>query len=223
MAFNLMEERQRQYIESRTRMLAAISHDLRTPITSLRLRVEMIDDAELRIAMTRTLEDMGRKVEETLRFSRDDSVDVASEDVDLAELAKGIADDLNKFGHRVHWSGPAHMNYRCRPLSIKRALGNLVDNAVRHGSEVQIRGQSTDARDEIVIEVSDNGPGIDPNLFERAFEPFARLDASRSRQTGGVGLGLSIARSCIQAHGGRLQLANRPEGGLVASIILPAC
>lgn len=222
-AFNLMEERQKRYVEDRTRMLAAISHDLRTPITSLRIRAEMVEDTVLRLAMTRTLEDMASMVEETLRFSRDESVDVSSEEADLAKIAMGIVEELSKLGHRVHWSGPQHLSYRCRPLSIKRALGNLVDNAVRYGSAVEIHAQSTSPYDEIVIQVCDNGPGIDPALFERAFEPFERLDPARSEQKGGVGLGLSIARSCVQAHGGRLQLANHPEGGLIASIILPTC
>jgi len=221
MAFNLMEERQNRFLEDRTRMLAAISHDLRSPITSLRLRAEMIDDAALRTVMTNTLEDMSLMVEETLRFARDDTVDQVIEEVDVARLAREIVADFSELGHRISWNGPHGIFYRCRPLSIRRAITNLVDNATRYGSEVEIRGHGTNSKGEVIIEVSDNGPGIDPALFERAFEPFARLDPSRNRETGGAGLGLSIARSCIEAHGGRLELANRPEGGLVARITLP--
>jgi signal transduction histidine kinase len=220
-AFNLMEERQRRFVEDRTRMLAAISHDLRTPITSLRLRVEMIDDVDLRMAMTRTLENMRLMVEETLRFSREDSVDEAAREVDLAELAQEVAAEITELGHPVAWSGPETMLYRCRPLAIRRALTNLLDNAVRHGTEVSINMCVSDTSNEVVIEVRDNGPGIEPALIARAFEPFVRLDSARNQATGRSGLGLSIVRSCIQAHGGWLQLINRPEGGLVGHVVLP--
>lgn len=220
-AFNLMEERQRRFVEDRTRMLAAISHDLRTPITSLRLRAEMIDDADLRMAMTRTLEDMSLMVEETLRFARDDSIDETAREVDLAELAQEVAAEMTELGYPVAWDGPGTMLYRCRPLAIRRALTNLLDNAVRHGTEVSINMCVPDTSNEVVIEVRDNGPGIEPALIARAFEPFVRLDSARNQATGGSGLGLSIARSCIQAHGGWLQLTNRPEGGLIGRIVLP--
>jgi signal transduction histidine kinase len=171
--------------------------------------------------MTRTLDDMRLMVEETLRFSRDDSVDEAAREVDLAELAQEVAAEITELGHPVAWSGPETMLYRCRPLAIRRALTNLLDNAVRHGTEVSINMCVSDTSNEVVIEVRDNGPGIEPALIARAFEPFVRLDSARNQAAGRSGLGLSIARSCIQAHGGWLQLINRPEGGLVGHVVLP--
>jgi signal transduction histidine kinase len=221
-AFNIMEERLTRFVDDRTRMLAAISHDFRTPITSLRLRAELIDEPALRAAMARTLDDMSVMVEETLRFSRDDSVNEDTQETDLVALVREVIEDQAALEHDVAWSGPGRLPYRCRPLSIKRALTNLVDNAVRYGRHISIRVTPGSPGADIRIEVDDDGPGIDTALLERAFEPFARLDPARNQETGGVGLGLTIARSCIEAHGGRLMLANRPEGGLTATIVLPA-
>lgn len=218
-AFNLMAERQKRFVGDRTRMLAAISHDLRTPITSLRLRVEMLDDPAQRAAMVRTLDTMRQMVEETLRFAAADSIDETACEADLAAIAREVATDASRPGAAVHYEGPARLPCRCRPLGIRRALANLVDNAARHGSTVAIRGRIDG--DGIAIEVCDNGPGIAPALLEHVFEPFTRLEPARNVESGGVGLGLAIARSCVEAHGGSLRLANRPEGGLAAIVRLP--
>lgn len=220
-AFNIMQERLRRFIEDRTRMLAAISHDFRTPLTSLRLRTELIDDPELRAAMRRSLDDMSVMAEETLRFSRDDSVNEDTQETDLAALLREVVDDQAVLQHRIALQAPASLPYRCRPLAIKRAITNLVDNAVRYGEHVRI-DLRRDEQGQIVIALRDDGPGIPPEQIADAFEPFVRLDPARNRDNGGTGLGLTIARSCVEAHGGSLTLANHAEGGLAATIVLPA-
>lgn len=227
--FNLMAERQQRFVEDRTRMLAAISHDLRTPITSLRLRTEMIEDEELRTAMRRTLETMGQMVEQTLHFTADDCRNEGASEVDLAQLMRELAGEMARPGVHVRYAGPESLLYRCRPLALRRALGNLAENAARHGTEVTLRARGADGNPgaDVVLTVIDNGPGIPEQELERVFQPFARLDTARCRDprarqaNGGVGLGLSIARSCVEAHGGTLRLANG-ETGLIATIALPA-
>jgi signal transduction histidine kinase len=228
--FNLMAERQQRFVEDRTRMLAAISHDLRTPITSLRLRTELIDDDQLRDAMRRTLETMGQMVEQTLRFAADDCIGEPAVDADLAQLLRELAAELARPGIRIRYAGPASLPYRCRPIALRRALGNLAENAIRHGTEVTLCASAAEGNgSDIVLAIIDNGPGIPADQLERVFEPFARLDPARCRDAGdgasapntGVGLGLSIARSCIEAHGGTLHLSNNPTPGLTATITLP--
>lgn len=232
-AFNTMAERQRRFVEDRTRMLAAISHDLRTPITSLRVRVELIDDPELRAAMIRTLETMGLMVEQTLRFAADDCVGEPSQDVDLAALMRELAAELARPGKRIRYAGPDRLPYRCRPLALRRAVGNLAENAIRHGTEITLCASAPreNSDSDVILAIIDNGPGIPAGELERVFEPFARLDGARCRDTAGdnghgsaggsgVGLGLSIARSCVEAHGGTLTLTNNTPG-LTATIALP--
>jgi len=231
-AFNTMAERQQRFVDDRTRMLAAISHDLRTPITSLRVRVELIDDPELRAAMVRTLETMGLMVEQTLRFAAEDCIGEPSQDGDLALMMRDLAGGLARPGVQVRYAGPDTLTYRCRPVALRRALGNLVENAARHGTGVVLSASPGDhaAGHDLVLAVIDNGPGIPDAELDRVFEPFARLDSARCRDTGstggaggsGVGLGLSIARSCVEAHGGTLTLTNGAQGGLTATISLPA-
>lgn len=233
-AFNTMAERQQRFNEDRTRMLAAISHDLRTPITSLRVRVELIDDPELRAAMIRTLETMGLMVEQTLRFAAEDCIGEPSQDIDLAALMRDLAAELARPATTIRYAGPATLPYRCRPVALRRALGNLAENAIRHGTEVTLSASESGENGEnsdMILTVTDNGPGIPEEDLDRVFEPFARLDPARCRDTAGdhghgsaggsgVGLGLSIARSCIEAHGGTLTLSNTPSG-LTATITLP--
>lgn len=218
-AFNTLQARLGRFVEDRTLMLAAISHDLRTPITSLRIRAELVDDADLREAMTHTLNEMGAMVDETLRFARDESAHEATVEVDLATLVAETAAVQRELGRSIFHPPLPVCRYRCRPLALKRALGNLLENAAKYG-RVWVtlhRGEGM-----VRIEVADEGPGIDPAAFERAFRPFARLDAARSQRPGdGVGLGLASARTCVQAHGGEIVLRNRPEGGLSATMLLP--
>lgn len=221
-AFNDMQQSLVRFVNGRTQMIAAIGHDLRTPLTSLRIRAELIDDDELRQAMVQTLEDMNVMVEETLRFARDDAHQEPTQDVPLDELVRDVVDGQVIQGRNVKWLNQldAGMFYRCRPVNLKRALNNIIDNAARHG-DVCVSVLADSVRRTLRIEVDDDGPGIDPAQLERVFEPFARLDAARSADTGGLGLGLAIARSSIRAHGGDVTLHNRHEGGLRAVIELP--
>ncbi|MCG5261782.1 HAMP domain-containing protein [Cupriavidus gilardii] len=221
-AFNDMQESLTRFVNGRTQMFAAIGHDLRTPLTSLRIRAELIDDDELRDAMVKTLDDMSVMVEGALQFARDDALQEPTQDVRLDELIQEIVDQQTIQGRVVRCASrpDPEMFYRCRPVHLKRGLGNIIDNAARYG-QVGIRVVTDKVRNTLRIEVEDEGPGIDPDHLERVFEPFTRLDSARSSDTGGLGLGLAIARSCIRAHGGDVTLENRSEGGLRAVIELP--
>lgn len=217
-AFNLMQDKLTRFIDHRTQLLAAVSHDFRTPITALRLRAELVDDAEQRAAMVRTLDEMRVMVEQTLDFARDDAASEPTRAVDLRELLQQVVQEQRALGHDVALEDGPALPYRARPVSLKRAVANLVDNAVRHGRQARL---GLAAAGGVRITVDDAGPGLDPGLLEQVFEPFFQLDPARNHQGGGVGLGLSIARSCVRAHGGEVALANRPEGGLRATVSLP--
>ncbi|MCC6981960.1 MAG: HAMP domain-containing protein [Bauldia sp.] len=219
-AFNEMQNRLGRFVADRTQMLAAIGHDLRTPITSLRLRAELIEDEEMRGKIVGTLEEMQSMVEATLEFAREDSRSEESRMVDLASLLSSLADDHADMGRSVTFADAERLPYLCRPTALRRAIDNLVVNAVEHGGSARIALRSDSGGP--VITVDDDGPGIPAERLEEVFKPFVRLEASRSRETGGVGLGLSIARSILLAHGGELALSNRPEGGLRAEVRLPA-
>lgn len=221
-AFNDMQESLIRFVNGRTQMLAAMGHDLRTPLTSLRIRAELIDDDELRAAMIATLDEMGSMVEETLRFARDDAYQEPTRDEPVDALLQAVVDEQCAKGHAVRRTRTlaAGQRLRCRPVHLKRALHNLIDNAARHG-EVRVASLIDGARQTLRIEVEDDGPGIPEAQLEQVFEPFTRLDAARSAHTGGVGLGLAIARSCVRAHGGDIVLHNRAEGGLRAVIEIP--
>ncbi|RYF77088.1 MAG: HAMP domain-containing protein [Comamonadaceae bacterium] len=222
-AFNLMQDKLRRFVDDRTQMLAAISHDFRTPITSLRLRAELVDDPLQRAAMVRTLDDMRVMVEQTLSFTQDEGTREATQDIDLQALLLELQATRQTLGQPVTLApAPAEApRYRGQPVSLKRALRNLVDNAVRHGGSAHIT-LTQQAPSGWRIAVDDAGPGLPEDMLERVFVPFVQLGAARNReQGGGVGLGLAIARSCARAHGGDVTLANRPEGGLRATISLP--
>jgi signal transduction histidine kinase len=220
-AFNAMQDRITRFVQDRTQLLAAVSHDLRTPITALKLRAEMVDDAALRTAMVRTLDEMGEMVEATLGFAREESQQEPTRMLELVALVDAIADERQSLGHDVTAHGtPVRLPYRCRPASLRRALNNLVDNAVRYAGHARIRLETAPAS--VLISVEDDGPGVPEAMLETLFEPFTRLEASRSSETGGVGLGLAIVRSSVRAHGGEVRLQNRPEGGLRAVVRLPA-
>lgn len=218
-AFNDMQERLKRLISDRRQMLAAVSHDLRTPITLLRLRTEFVENETEREKMLATLTEMEEMVESILRFVRDDADHEEVQSVDLVALINAICDDISDIGGRADFEGPDRLIYRCRPNSLKRALSNLVDNAVKFGGSALVRLNKAGANIEVVIE--DNGPGIADSELEAIFDPFYRIESSRSRDTGGVGLGLSVARSIVDAHGGHILIANRPEGGLHVNVELP--
>ena len=218
-AFNRMQERLRRLIESRTRMLAALSHDLRTPLTLLRLRTEEVAAADEREKMLATIAEMDEMIGTTLAFARDEVRAEPRRRVDVAALLASVADDMADAGLPVTMRPAPSLSYDCQPGALKRAITNLLDNAVKYGKRAE--ASITAASKAIEIIVDDDGPGIPDAELARVFQPFYRVEASRSRDTGGTGLGLAIAQSIVQAHGGELTLANRPGGGLRACIRLP--
>ena len=218
-AFNAMQERLNRYLDSRTRVLAAMSHDLRTPITRLRLRVESIEDEALRTRCIEDLDEMTRMVRGALSVFRGLNDEEPSVPVDIDALLDELQRRYAEISATVAIEGRAAAPFTGKPLALKRCLGNLVDNALQYGERATIA--VTDSAEELRIRVLDDGPGIPAAELERVFEPFYRLESSRNRSTGGTGLGLSIARDVAQAHGGSLTLANRSDGGLEARLVLP--
>ncbi|GBD42727.1 Osmolarity sensor protein EnvZ [bacterium HR40] len=218
-AFAVMRERLRRFVDDRTRMLAAIGHDLRTPLTSLRLRAEFVEDEETRQKIVETLDEMQRMVEAALTFLREEAANEPVREVDLRALAESVVGDFADLGGDVTLADSPPVVLRCRPDAVRRALRNLVENALRYGQRGRLAVEAT--AEEVRIAVDDDGPGIPPEMLERVFEPFVRVEASRSRETGGFGLGLAIARTIARSHGGDVRLSNRPEGGLRAELILP--
>lgn len=218
-AFNTMSLRLRRFIEGRTQMLGAISHDLRTPITGLRLRAELVDDDENRERMLAIIDELHHLTEATLALAREDSILERTDRVDIAALIESVCDDLHDVGMDVSCTVERGISTTCRPFSLRRAIRNLAENGVKYGKRTRINLQALDKH--LVITVDDDGPGIPEDQLEKALLPFVRLETSRSRETGGAGLGLAITRSIILNHGGDLKLANRPQGGLRATITLP--
>lgn len=219
-AFNEMQERLNRFVRDRTHMLAAISHDLRTPITSLRLRAELVEDAETRDRMIETVDEMSRMVEATLDFIRAEGRGEETREVDLNALVESLVDDLAEIDERVAVAQAPRLVVRCRPLAMRRALRNVIENAVHYGGGAAVRLEHDGKEARIIVE--DDGPGIPEAEVEKMFEPFVRAETSRSRATGGIGLGLAIARTILRGHGGDVTLANRPAGGLRATLSLPA-
>jgi len=218
-AFNTMQQRLATFIRDRTRILAAMSHDLKTPITRLRLRAELLDQPELRAKFAKDLEEMESMVSATLEFMRGVENREAAQPLDVTALLESLQADARELDGQVKIEGRALSPYHGHPQALKRCLRNLIDNAVRYGKSATIRVE--DAPAALKISVRDEGPGIPESELERVFEPFHRLEASRSRDTGGTGLGLGIARNIARAHGGDLVLRNVPPGGLEAVLTLP--
>ena len=219
-AFNLMRARLDRYVRDRTAMLAAVSHDLRTPITSLRLHAEFVEDAETKAKILAALDEMQRMTGDALAFIREDMQREETRTVDLHALVDSVAADLAELGHEIAVADSGRVLAACRPAALRRALRNLLENAAAYGDRAAVRIERDDAGLRVVVE--DEGPGIPEEEIERVFEPFVRLEASRSRDTGGSGLGLAIARGVVRGHGGDIVLANRAEGGLRATVALPA-
>jgi hypothetical protein len=222
-AFNTMADRIGRFVADRTAMLAAIGHDLRTPITRLRLRAEFIEDEATRAKMLADLDEMERMIAGTLTFARDEAAAEKMTRLDLAALLRTVADEANDVaGEEVVTLGPvAPLTVEARPLALKRALANLVGNAVAYAGGCVIR-LSGPEKGFASIAVEDDGPGIPEGEQERVFQPFHRLEPSRNRETGGTGLGLTIARGILRGHGGDVTLANRSPQGLIATATLPA-
>lgn len=223
-AFNQMAARIRRFVADRTQMLAAIGHDLRTPITRLRLRAEFMDDDEQRRKMLADLDEMEQMIAATLAFARDDAAAEPAAALDLAALCRTVADEAAdarpELAEAIAYEGPERLTVRARPVAMKRAVANLVSNALAYGGAARIvlsRGEGGAVR----LAVEDEGPGIPETELEAVFTPFRRLEGSRNRETGGTGLGLTIARNILRAHGGDVVLQNRPQGGLSAVATLP--
>jgi signal transduction histidine kinase len=219
-ALNRMRERITTLIDDRTRMLAAISHDLRTPITRMRLRSEFIEDEVHRGRMLHDLDQMRSMLESVLSFLRNDRKLESMTLVDIASSLQLVADQFADIGHKVAYEGPEHAMATGRPDDLHRSITNLVENAVRFGTETTIR--LTMSPDTVTIEVEDDGPGICDARKDVMLEPFVRGDDARNMdEAAGFGLGLSIARATVLAHGGELSLNDRQPHGLIARIELP--
>ena len=217
-AFNDMQRRLRHLIENRMQMLAAVSHDLRTPITSLRLRAELIEAAEERRKSLETLDQMEKMIESILTFARAELATEARRKLDLDALLDSICSDQQDLGADVSYQGQAGVQARCAPVALRRALTNLIENAVKYGGCARVRLSADAAAATLTIE--DDGPGIPEGKQRAVFLPFVRLNPERESNSGG-GLGLSIAQAIIQAHGGSVELANMEPRGLSVVARLP--
>jgi signal transduction histidine kinase len=218
-AFNLMQARIRRQIRHRTHMLAAITHDLQTPLTRLRLRLEKVGDAELREKLIGDLAQMQQMVREGLDLTRSMDSSEPMQRLDIDSLLDSVCADASDAGLDVTQSGRSHASILAQPNALRRCLTNLVDNAIKYGrsAEVSIAIEN----DKVAIRIRDHGGGIPAELLEAVFEPFYRLETSRSRDTGGTGLGLTIARNIAENHGAALTLSNCPDGGLQACLLIP--
>ncbi|HTY48699.1 MAG TPA: ATP-binding protein [Steroidobacteraceae bacterium] len=218
-AFNVMQERTRRYLDSRTRVLAAMSHDLKTPLTRLRLRVETLADGQAREKFGRDLDEMETMVRGALSMLRGLNDDEPTQAVDIDALVRTIALEFAELGAALQVQGTARALYPGKPQALKRCLTNLVSNAVKFGcGGVWL---SVEDGQGLTVRVRDDGPGVPAEQLGRVFEPFYRVESSRSRDTGGTGLGLSIALDIAQAHGGSLVLRNLKPRGLEAVLTLP--
>lgn len=218
-AFNEMQNRLTTFVHDRAKMLAALGHDLRTPITTLRLRAEFIEDDEIREPILQTLDEMFEMAEASLSFAREEAAQEQSRLVDVGALASSVCADLADAGRAVSCGDTESFTMRCRPVAIKRALRNIIENAVAYGHCARVSAELKAGEPRIFVD--DDGPGVAEADMEKVFKPFVRLEQSRSKETGGVGLGLAIARSIVRSHGGDIALQNRPEGGL--RVILSFC
>jgi signal transduction histidine kinase len=217
-AFNTMQDRLQRYLDSRSRVLAAMSHDLKTPLTRLRLQVEMMDDSAAQARIGKQLDEMESMVHGALALFRGLDDNEAFTPLDVNEMLATLQSEFAEMSAKVAIEGRATRSILGKPQALRRCLTNLIANAVKFGSQATVIVEDGPA---LVVRVRDDGPGIPEAELERVFEPFYRLESSRNRDTGGSGLGLSIARDVVQAHGGSLVLANLPVRGLEAVVTLP--
>jgi signal transduction histidine kinase len=224
-AFNTMARRISRFVSDRTFLLTAIGHDLRTPITRLRLRSEFIEDDELRTKFLADLSELDGMVSATLAFGRDTSDQEPAVQLDLAALLRTVLDEATDAWpdspEAFVYAGQEHLTVQGRMMMLKRAFANLVTNAMKYGGAARV-ALTPPANGHVVITIEDDGPGVPPDQLERVFDPFYRVESSRNRETGGTGLGLPIARNIFRAHGGDVVLANRAGGGARAVVTLPA-
>lgn len=217
-AFSAMRERIQRYIEDRERLFVSISHDLRTPITRLKLRTELLDDETLQNDFHDDLDDLDMMVKGALQSVKDSDIHENPTEVKLDALIGRLVDGARLAGHEVVFA-ESGLTVTAKPLALKRAIGNLLDNALHYGKRADISVDK--AGGNIEIRIRDHGPGVPEEALATLFQPYVRLEHGRSQNTQGMGLGLGIARSIVQAHGGELKLANHPDGGLEAVIALP--
>jgi signal transduction histidine kinase len=218
-AFNAMATKVTRTLESQRHLLSAVGHDLRTPLTAMRINLEFVDDDDLREGLMRNLEELQVLTEQVLAAAKGAGGEQRRQ-VDLSALVESLCTDLDELGEPVSWSGHAPAPISCRPNEIKRAVRNLVENAVAYGHKADVRISDTGDGYEVLVE--DEGPGIPEGERQRVFEPFVRLESSRNEATGGTGLGLTLVKAIVEGHGGAVRLENRPGGGLCARMRLPA-
>ena len=223
-AFNRMQARIRNNLLERDRMLAAMAHDLRTPLTRVQLRIEEVTPEPLREKLTEGIKEIRSIAEQGLELSRSLTVSEKTVPLDILAFMQSCVDDFAEMGHKVslnncHEAGAAPLAVMVSPLSLKRCVDNIVHNAVTYAGSAEVCVSSS--TDTVVIDICDNGPGIPEEYLERIFEPYFRLETSRNRESGGTGLGLSIARNMVLLNNGTLRLENRAQGGLQVSILLP--
>ncbi|MNN14534.1 Osmolarity sensor protein EnvZ [compost metagenome] len=214
-----MQARIRQHISQRTQMLAAITHDLQTPLTRLRLRLEKVADTELYDRLVGDLSAMQSMVKEGLDLARSMDSTEAMQALDLDSLLDSVCSDAADAGQKVTLSGQAGMALMARPIAMRRCLVNLIDNAVKYGQYAQVTVERIPGAAR--IRIRDGGPGIAPDQLAKVFEPFYRIETSRSRESGGTGLGLTIARNIAEQHGATVLLSNHVDGGLEVTLIVP--
>lgn len=217
-AFNDMQERLRRYVEDRTAMVGAIAHDLRTPLTRLRFRIENVPD-DVRVKMSADIDQMEDMISAALAFVRDTTREGERTPLELSSLLESLCDEMAETGADTQVELGEKVVLHGDPLALRRLFTNLLENAVKFGNRARARVYSDAAT--VTVEIEDDGPGIPPEDIERVFEPFFRREPSRSRQTGGIGLGLAVVRSIARGHGGDVMLINRPGGGLTARVQLP--
>lgn len=218
-AFSQMQERLQRFVTDRTRMIGAMSHDLRTPLTRLKMRVEMLTESPEQTKMLAEIDSMCKVIDSILTFARDDAAAEPRSLIDLSSLVEGICEDAADAGEPVTFSGPRHVTVLGRSASLRRAISNVIENAVRYGKRALVTIEETASSALVIIE--DEGPGIPRHERERVFDPFYRVEASRDPDSNGVGLGLSVSRSIILEHGGDVSLGTRKGGGLSVRIELP--
>ena len=218
-AFNQMQQRISEHVTERTRILAAISHDLQTPITRLRLRAEMVEDEDLRTRIQSDLDAMQGLVKEGLAYARSLDERTAPQPIELGPLLQALAEDARDMGWMVRVPEDCSGRVIGNPPALRRALWNLIENGVKFGETVELTFACDAAHCEILVR--DHGPGLPEAEFEKVFEPFYRTESSRNRETGGTGLGLAIARNLLRGQGGEVSLRNHPQGGLEACVQLP--
>jgi signal transduction histidine kinase len=217
-AFNVMAAKVTRTLESQRHLLSAVGHDLRTPLTAMRINLEFVEDEELRDGLMRNLDELQALTEQVLAAAKGAGGEKPRQ-VDLSALVESLCTDLDEMGEPVNWNNHSPAPISCRPNEIKRAVRNLVENAVAYGHKANVR--ISDTADGYDVLVEDEGPGIPEDERQRVFEPFVRLESSRNEATGGTGLGLTLVKAIAESHGGAVKLENRPGGGLRARMHLP--